>query len=215
MDILYSDEHIAVAVKPYGALSESDDKKPNMPDMLKEALGCDHVAAVHRLDRTTQGLMVYALSHKASQRLSSMVQAGEIEKTYLAVIEGAPEEDEGDMSDLLFYDRRKNKSYVVKRQRKGVKEARLRYRTLCTVRHEDMDISLIEVTLLTGRTHQIRVQFASRKMPLAGDRRYGSRVVCDDIMLCSSRLRFDHPISGEKLSFEFKPDNGLFALFDT
>ena len=215
MDILYSDEHIAVAVKPYGALSESDDKKPNMPDMLKEALGCDHVAAVHRLDRTTQGLMVYALSHKAAQRLSSMAQTGEIEKTYLAVVEGAPEEDEGDMSDLLFYDRRKNKSYVVKRQRKGVKEARLRYRTLCTVRHEDMDISLIEVTLLTGRTHQIRVQFASRKMPLAGDRRYGSRTACDDIMLCSSRLRFDHPISGEKLSFEFKPDNGLFALFDT
>ena len=213
MNILFSDEHLAVAVKPYGVLSENDEKKPNMPSMLRRELCCDYISAVHRLDRTTQGLMVYAKSQEAAKRLSAMAQAGEIEKIYLAVVEGVPKESEAELADLLYYDRKANKSYVVKRARKGVKEARLSYETLSGTVYEGQELSLLRIRLFTGRTHQIRVQLSSRGLPLAGDRRYGGRLKIAEIMLCSSRLDFTHPLTGEALSFEYLPDNDLFALF--
>ena len=212
MNILYNDERLAVAVKPYGALSESDDKKPNMPDMLKQESGCREIFTVHRLDRTTQGLMVYAKTREAAKRLSEQAQNGEMEKVYLAVAEGVPEAPAGGMTDLLFYDRQRNKSYVVRRGRRGVKEARLSYELLKTAEYGGKEISLLRIRLYTGRTHQIRVQLASRRMPVAGDRRYGSSIACGEIMLCSSGLSFTHPFTGEKLSFEYLPDNELFGI---
>ena len=213
MKILFSDPQLAAAVKPYGALSESDSKKPNMPAILKEALGCEEIYPVHRLDRTTQGLIIYAKTPEAAKRLSAMAQNGEIEKIYLAVVEGLPDEESGALTDLLYYDRQKNKSYAVKRMRKGVKEARLSYEIVGTSEYDGKKISLLRIRLQTGRTHQIRVQFASRKMPVAGDRRYGSTIALENIMLCSSQLSFRHPFTGEELRFEYNPDDELFGLF--
>jgi len=211
--VYYQDEHLAVVCKPYGVLSEEDDKKPNMPALLRELPGCESIYPVHRLDRTTQGLMVYAKTEEAARRLSRLIRDGGMEKIYLAVIEGVPREPSGELSDLLYFDRKKNKSYVVKRERKGVKRARLLYETLGTAEHNEKALSLLKIRLLTGRTHQIRVQFASRKMPLVGDRRYGSSVMNDHIALCSYQLRFIHPFSDDEMSFTYPPTDGAFALF--
>ena len=185
-----------------------------MPSLLKDEAGCDPVYPVHRLDRTTQGVMVYALSEDAARRLSAMIQQGQLEKTYLAVVEGVPEGSQGEYTDLLYFDRRKNKSYVVKRERKGVKQALLQYEVLQTIEHEGKKISLLRIRLMTGRTHQIRVQFASRKTPLVGDRRYGSHIPADHIQLCSARLSFTHPFTGEELSFSYDPTDGYFNRFN-
>lgn len=214
INILYRDEHLLVVYKPYGVLSESDEYKPNMPALLQDEIGCEDIYTVHRLDRTTQGLMLYALTAEAAKRLSEAVQKGEVEKIYLAVVEGVPKTPAGELSDLLYFDRKKNKSYVVKRERKGVKEARLQYETLQTAERGGKTLSLLTIRLMTGRTHQIRVQFASRKMPLVGDRRYGSTVRSDNILLCSSQLRFTHPFSGEELQVSYLPDNDAFKCFD-
>lgn len=213
LNILYQDEHLAAAVKPYGVLSEEDHQKPNMPAMLRAALGCASIVPVHRLDRTTQGLMVYAKTPDAAARLSGMIQSGGLEKTYLAVVEGAPAPPAAELCDLLYYDRRHNKSYVVRRERRGVKQARLRYETLGTAVCGGADISLLKIRLLTGRTHQIRVQLASRQTPLVGDRRYGGRISARNIMLCASELCFVHPFTGEKLCFSYRPTDEWFGLF--
>lgn len=194
-------------------LSEIDEHKPNMPSLLQDALGCDTIYPVHRLDRTTQGVMVYALTENAARRLSAMIQQGRVEKTYLAVVEGVPEQARGEYTDLLYFDRRKNKSYVVKRERKGVKQARLQYEVLQTIEHEGQRLSLLKIQLLTGRTHQIRVQFASRKMPLVGDRRYGSHIPADHIQLCAARLSFSHPVTGEEMCFSYDPTDEFYRLF--
>lgn len=214
VQICYQDNDFIVAYKPYGVLSEESDSKPNMPAMLRELTGCGEVYTVHRLDRTTQGLMVYAKTPGAAKRLGDIFQRGEAEKRYLAVVQGVPEPGSGELSDLLYFDRRKNKSYVVSRERRGVKKARLSYDTLATIQNDGVDITLLSVRLHTGRTHQIRVQFASRRMPLAGDRRYGSSIKCEQIMLCSAKLSFKHPFTGEELSFSYEPTNELFGLFN-
>ncbi len=210
--VLYQDHHIIVACKPYGLLSEQDEKKPNMPALLREEACCD-VYPLHRLDRTTQGVMVYAKSPAAAKRMSVMIQEGGLEKMYLAAVEGVPAPLSGEYADLLYYDRQKNKSYVVKRERKGVKKARLCYETLETSRLEEKKVSLLRIRLLTGRTHQIRVQLASRKMPLIGDRRYGSGIVSENIALCAVSLRFAHPFTGEAMRFDCTPDSPVFDLF--
>ena len=211
--VLYQDEQIIAAYKPYGVLSEDDEKKPNMPALLKDQTGCGELYTVHRLDRTTQGVMVYAKTKEAAKRLSDLIRSGGLEKTYLAVIEGELKEPSGELRDLLYFDRKKNKSYVVKRERRGVKEARLHYDVLQTSVIGGEPLTLVKIRLLTGRTHQIRVQFASRKTPLAGDRRYGSVTHDGEIMLCASQLRFVHPFTGEKMSFSFTPKNELFGHF--
>ena len=185
-----------------------------MPSLLQDELGCDTIYPVHRLDRTTQGVMVYALTEDAARRLSAMIRQGKVEKTYLAVVEGVPEETQGEYADLLYFDRRKNKSYVVKRERKGVKQARLQYEALQTIEHEGERLSLLKIHLMTGRTHQIRVQFASRQMPLVGDRRYGSHIPADHIQLCAAKLSFTHPITDEALSFSHDPTYEFYELFN-
>lgn len=211
--VLFQDDQLIVAYKPYGVLSESDEKQPNMPALLREQAGCREIYTVHRLDRTTQGLMVYAKTQEAARRLSEAVQNGTVEKIYLAVADGVPDPRAGDYADLLYFDRRKNKSYVVERERRGVKRASLSYEVIGTAIHEGHTLSLLKIRLHTGRTHQIRVQFASRHMPLVGDRRYGSRIQSENILLCASQLRLTHPFTNEALAFCREPDGGLFALF--
>ena len=193
--LLYSDRAIAVAVKPVGVQSERG--PGGMPGLIASALGCAEsgVYPVHRLDAVTGGVMVYALSAGAAAALSRAVQAGEMRKTYLAVTEGLPPA-EGRWEDLLFFDTRSRKAYVVDRPRRGAKQAILTFERLKTAG----DRALVRVQPLTGRTHQIRVQFASRGFPLAGDRRYGAKTG-KTAALWSHTLSFPHPETGERLTF--------------
>ena len=206
--ILFEDAHLVLAYKPYGLLSEEHDSLPNLPALLREQTG-GAVYPVHRLDKTTQGLIVYARTSAAAAGLSATILRHEMEKTYLAVVEGCPDES-GRLSDLLFYDRARGKSFVVKRERKGVKRAELFYTRLAQRDIGDLPAALLRIRLTTGRTHQIRVQFASRKMPLAGDRRYGSHIPAENIALCASELRFPHPVTGESLCFTYSPQDEIF-----
>lgn len=196
MDILYTDKHLSLCVKPVGVLSEEG----GMPELLEKETGRKHLC-VHRLDRAVGGLMVYAKTPAAAGKLSAQIADRSFIKEYLAVISGRPEADEGTMRDLLFKDSAKNKSYVVKRMRKGVKEAELDYKVLDCKENA----SLVRIRLKTGRSHQIRVQFSSRAMPLLGDVKYGSTEKSCQIALWSNRLCFKHPISSEMLDFSAAP----------
>jgi 23S rRNA pseudouridine1911/1915/1917 synthase len=189
-EILFSDASIVVCVKPAGL-----DSQRALPELLTETLG-GSAYCVHRLDREVGGVMVYARTRDAAAALSRAITAGVLEKEYLAVCEGTPAPPTGEMRDLLFHDPAKNKSYVVKRLRRGVREALLAY----TLVESLPALSLVRVRLYTGRTHQIRVQFASRGLPLSGDARYGAKTR-GGIALWSHTLRFPHPVSGETLSF--------------
>jgi len=162
---------------------------------------------VHRLDRTTAGLMVYTLNKSAAAVLSEEIQSGELEKIYTAAVHGKPECAEGEMRDFLFFDRRKCKSFVSDKKRGGTKEAVLKYKLLETAENERWgEVSTVRVKLMTGRTHQIRVQFASRGMPLLGDGKYGSRANFKGCALVSSKLRLTHPVTAEKMEFTIPAD---------
>lgn len=198
-EILYADAAVVVCVKPVGALSEGDGENA-MPALLRAALGGEFYP-VHRLDQPAGGVMVYARTKPAAARLSAAVQTEAFGKEYLAVLDGCPEAQEDALCDLLFFDRQKKKSYVVKRARAGVKQARLSYRVLETAEER----ALVRVKLDTGRTHQIRVQFSSRGWPLTGDGKYGSRENRCPLALWSAELRFPHPVHGGELRFAARP----------
>ena len=195
IELIYEDESVLVCVKPVGVLSQSDGEV-DMPALLRRQCGGD-VYPIHRLDRNVGGVMVFARTAKAAASLSVQVQNGGFVKRYLAVAGGIPEPAIGEMNDLLFKDSRSGRSFVVDRPRKGVKEARLAY---CTV-DSAQGKALVLVRLYTGRTHQIRVQFASRKMPLLGDGKYGSRDKGCTIALWSHRVTFTHPSTGNNMEF--------------
>ena len=192
MEILYSDKGIAVCIKPVGLDSEAE-----VPAALKEQLGGE-VFPIHRLDKNVGGVMVYARTKQAAAALSKAVQEGTMVKEYVAMVHGTPTES-GDWSDLLFKDSSKNKVFVVKKERQGVKKARLEFKTIRS--GED---SLVRIRLHTGRSHQIRVQFSSRGFPLVGDHKYGSRDDKKEPMLFSCCITF--PWKGEDKRFEALPD---------
>ena len=188
MNILYSDSNYTVLVKPVGLDSEHE---------VPAALGYE-VYPIHRLDKNVGGVMVYARTKAAAAALSKAVQDGAMVKEYVAIVHGTPPET-GDWEDWLFKDSRKNKVFVVKKQRAGVKKARLEFRRLTSG-----ETSLVHVRLHTGRSHQIRVQFASRGFPLVGDHKYGARDAASAPMLFSRRISF--PWQGEPKVYEFAPD---------
>ena len=197
MEIIFQDSDIIVAIKPPQILSQGDEKgRENAVDILKEMTGGE-VYPVHRLDKGVGGIMVFAKTAKAAAELSSQVSDRTMEKTYLALLHGELEEEKGRLEDMLFFDRSKNKSFVVKRERRGVKKALLDYE--CLSRGEGR--SLVRVKLITGRTHQIRVQFASRGYPLSGDRKYGARDEEKEIALMSKEISFVHPRTKERMTF--------------
>ena len=198
-EILYADAAVAVVVKPAGVLSQGDAENA-MPALLQKRLG-GAIFPVHRLDQPTGGVMVYARTQDAAAKLSAQMQSEAFGKEYLAVLDGTPEPAEGELHDLLFFDRQKGKSYAVRRKRAGVKDARLAYRVLAQAE----GLTLVRVRLFTGRTHQIRVQFSSRSWPLTGDGKYGSRNNRCAPALWSAELHFAHPVTGETLTFRSQP----------
>jgi len=191
MEILFSDKDIVICVKPVGMDSEEE-----FPQALTEQLGGD-IFTLHRLDKNVGGVMIYGRTKAAAARFSKLIQDGQLIKEYVALVHGAPQ-DEGDWTDLLWKDSSKNKVFVVKRERKGVKKARLSYVLL-----RAGERSLVRVRLYTGRSHQIRVQFASRGFPLVGDHKYGSRDEATAPMLFSCCLTF--PYQGKEQRFEVLP----------
>lgn len=191
MEILYSDKELAVIVKPVGL-----DAEAGVVQAVREELGGE-VYTIHRLDLNVGGVMVYARTKQAAASLSRAIQEGTMVKEYVAMVHGEPPEA-GDWEDLLFKDSGKNKVFVVSRMRAGVKRARLEYTRLRAGVQ-----SLVRIRLHTGRSHQIRVQFASRKYPLVGDHKYGSRDGAQAPMLFSCRLTF--PLRGKTLCFEALP----------
>ena len=197
MEILYSDCGIAVCIKPVGLDSEGD-----VPAALKEALGGE-IFPVHRLDKNVGGVMVYARTKQAAAALSKAIQEGTMIKEYVAMVHGMPPE-KGDWQDLLWKDSTKNKVFVVKRERKGVKKARLEFTRLTGGEN-----SLVRVRLHTGRSHQIRVQFSSRGFPLVGDHKYGARDTSPAPLLYSCRIQF--PYQKQTVSFESLPDWGTIV----
>ena len=196
MEILYSDKSIAVCVKPVGLDSESE-----VPAALKELLGGE-VFPIHRLDKNVGGVMVYARTRQAAAALSKAGQEGTMVKEYVAMVHGTPPES-GNWEDLLWKDSKKNKVFVVKRMRGGVKKARLEFTRLTAG-----ETSLVHIRLHTGRSLQIRVQFSSRGFPLVGDHKYGSRDDKAEPMLFSRRISF--PYRGETKVFEKLPEWAVF-----
>lgn len=198
--IVYEDKDIVVLIKPVGISSEEVHMQPEFLKQGKELF------TIHRLDQSVGGIMLFAKNKKAAAVLSAAVSEHRMKKRYMAVIHGRLEEKSGDMEDYLFKDSKKNKSYVVKKQRKGVKWAKLSYNVMGEVTKEEKEYSLVLIELFTGRTHQIRVQFSSRKHPLVGDGKYGSKEN-HALALWSYQIEFEHPTTKAKMIWEELPPN--------
>lgn len=193
MEIITQTPDLVICIKPVGVDSEKE-----MPLLLAQVLPGEFFP-VHRLDMGVGGLMVFARSKQAAAKLGALIAQGQLKKEYLALVHGCPEEKTGRMEDLLWKDSRKNKVFVVKRQRAGVRPAALRYQVV-----RAGEESLVRVFLETGRSHQIRVQFSSRGYPLVGDHKYGSRAREKEIRLFSAALEF--PWNGNRLRYEAQPE---------
>lgn len=201
MEILHIDKDIIVCIKPARVLST--DEPGGLPDLLRQELKDPDadIRTVHRLDRVVSGVMVLARNKKAASELSRQIREDSFQKEYLAMLHGTPQQDYGRLTDLLYRDKARKMTMVASEPSKGVQEAILDYRV---IRQTDT-FSLVEIHLLTGRTHQIRVQFSSRGMPLVGERKYA---VLDDnceIALWSHRIGFNHPRTGEYVTFAQEP----------
>lgn len=199
MEILYSNKNLAVIFKDGGIPSQPDKSgREDTMTVLRRELGRE-IFCVHRLDTATSGVMVYARTSQCAGRLSQVLAKPETEKIYLAVVSGSP--GNGEMRDILWHDRHLNKSFVITSKRAGAKEAFLGYKTIA----ENSESSLVKVRLHTGRTHQIRVQFAHRGWPLVGDGKYGSRVKAP-LALCCVSLSFYDPYTKEVRRFIHMPN---------
>lgn len=201
MNMIYYDKNLIVAVKPAGVIST--DEPGGMPSLLREALGDDtaDIRTVHRLDQVVSGLMVFAQNPETASELSRQIRAGEFKKTYLAVVHGVPEERWGRMEDILLRSKEQRKTFVVNKPCRGSQEAILDYNLLGS----NGEKSMIEINLVTGRTHQIRAQFTHRRMPLLGDKKYGGRDDGCNIALWSYCIGFTNPATERFMTFKVKP----------
>ena len=201
LEILYADPDILVCIKPARVLST--DEPGGLPSLVRTALGNEKadVRTVHRLDRVVSGVMVLARNAKAASELSRQIREDVFEKEYLAVVHGNPEKDRDTLTDLLYRDKARRMTMVASEPAKGVQEAILDYRVM----NRTAEMSRVKVLLKTGRTHQIRVQFASRNMPLVGERKYCTLEDPCEIALWSHRIAFTHPITGKRVEFSKEP----------
>lgn len=209
-ELLYRDGQLVVCVKKPGWLSEPAGGK-NLPELVSQALDAQgepsEVYTVHRLDKPVGGLSVLARTGDAAGNLIAQIAAKTVRKEYFAVLCGAPEQKRAILTDLLFHDAQKNKTFVVQRERKGVRPASMEYTVLQTVSSEGREPTLVRILLHTGRTHQIRAQFSARQLPLLGDIRYGSKEPRCEVALWSCGLRLRHPTTGRVMTFFRRPEN--------
>lgn len=201
MEVLFVDKDIVVCIKPARVLST--DEPGGLPDLVREALGDPKadIRTVHRLDRVVSGVMVLARNAKAASELSRQIREDAFEKEYLAIIHGCPAQAEGTLTDLLCRDKARRMTMVAGEPGKGVQEAVLDYRVL----GRTGDMSRVQIHLRTGRTHQIRVQFSSRGMPLVGERKYCTLEDPCEIALWSHKIGFSHPTTGKWVEFSQEP----------
>ncbi|MGO0987933.1 RluA family pseudouridine synthase [Clostridioides difficile] len=209
--VIYEDNHLLVVEKPVNVLSQGDDTNDkDMVNLLKDYIktkynkpGNVYIGLVHRLDRPVGGVMVFAKTSKAASRLSEQVRNKTFKKTYLAVVHGKMKSDSDILKDFLYKNKKTNMVSVVKKKHKDAKEAELSYKVLGFKEN----LSLAQVNLKTGRSHQIRVQFATRKHPLYGDQRYGQEVnkIGQQISLWSNKIEICHPTTKEKMEFICTP----------
>lgn len=251
--ILYEDKDIIVVQKPAGL--ESQVSRGFAPDMVSEIRRYLHnpqdihnhpqgastvqppyVGVIHRLDKPVEGIMVYGLNQRSAASLSAALQAGKMEKSYLAVVCGKPVDKQGTYVDYLRHCRENNTSVIVDKSDKNSKKAVLNYRVLEVINNpenQEQMLSLIDIELLTGRHHQIRVQFAGHGTPLYADERYGGGLSTKSttgtvdrgrkkngfvdgrrpLALCARRLAFPHPVTGKIMEFTMVPSSGAFAWF--
>lgn len=244
LSVLYEDKNILVVKKPVGI--ESQSSRGFAPDMVSEIrrylsqkadiqklpTGPPYVGVVHRLDKPVGGVMVYGKNQTSASFLSAALQEGKVKKFYLAVVCGKPVENQGTYVDYLCQDRKNNTSCIVDKSAQGSKKGALKYRVLEVIHREEPDdkiYSLIDIELLTGRHHQIRVQFAGHGTPLYGDSRYGTQISTEgdkkrasggllspghsSLALWAYSLVFPHPVTGKPCSFELKPSGEAFDWF--
>ena len=197
--IIHIDPAFVVCIKPPRVLST--DEPGGVPDLCRQVLGEQNFRTVHRLDRVVSGLMVLARTKRAASDLSAQIREGHFGKDYFAVVHGDSLPSTGTLTDLLYRDKARRMTFVAQAPGKGVQEAVLHYR----VRASAQGLCFVQVQLVTGRTHQIRVQFSSRGYPLVGERKYATLKDDCDIALWSCRLSFNHPTSGEKMEFSALP----------
>ncbi len=205
IDILYEDDYICICNKPVGMSSEKSNSSDSLAYELSNQLGSE-VFPIHRLDKAVGGAIMYAKTKNAAALFSCLFSENKANKEYIAVLDGVPAEKSGILTDLLFKDSKKNKSYIVKRMRKGVKEAKLEY----TVKETCENHALVSVKLFTGRTHQIRVQFAGRKTAVTGDGKYGSRDNQCSVALISHKISFIHPVTKKQISVTCPVDTDAY-----
>ncbi len=216
INIIYEDNHLLVVEKPVGIPVQEDKSKDiDMIRLLKDyriknenKSGDAYIGLVHRLDRPVGGIMVFAKTSKAASRLSEEIRNNTFHKTYLAVIKGTLKNKENTLNDYLIKNEKENKSYVTSKD-KG-KASSLKYKVIS----EKDNLSLVEINLITGRSHQIRVQFSSRNHPLVGDSKYGNNPNNIDIALFAQSITLAHPTTKETLTFTLKvPNRYPFNIF--
>ena len=218
INILFEDNHLLVVIKPINIPVQADNSQDDdflnlLKSYLKEKYnktGNIYLGLVHRLDRPVNGVMVFAKTSKAASRLSEQVRLNQLTKIYHAVVLGKLEKSEDHLVDYLLKDHKTNTTVISNSPK--AKQSELDYKVIKTTN----DLTLLEIHLQTGRSHQIRVQFSSRNHPLWGDQRYNKKAkIGEQIALCATKLEFYHPITKEKLSFEIEiPNRKPFNLFN-
>ncbi len=215
MHTAFKNDKLIICVKPAGMPSQPDPSKDTdmmtaASDYLKGLGESGDLWLVHRLDRVVGGLIIFARDRRTASQLSALISTRDINKEYLAVIEGVPEQNSGEMRDLIYRDSVSAKAFIVKTRRTGVKEAFLEYSVLGSVDAGGKKLSLVRVRLGTGRFHQIRVQFSSRGFPIVGDGKYGSKDNRCLPALYAFRLSFNMPGSGEATDIVSYPDKNAY-----
>ena len=210
-EIIYEDNHLIVAVKPAGVLSQADGSDaPDMLTLLKDYIkirynkpGAVFLGLLHRLDRPVSGLMVFAKTSKCASRISEQIRERKVTKRYRAVVEGVFDRSEGELFHYALKDPKTNNTEIFEAGKapKDAKPVKLSYKLAAVSEYKGKKISLLEIDLHTGRSHQIRTQLKHIGHPLLGDARYGSGLFKGDIALQSFVLGFDHPVSHERLEF--------------